>query len=38
MVPIDVREDALYLGFYLSLKTVDLNNLFRLIRADNERN
>jgi hypothetical protein len=38
MVPASVRADTKYSGFYLSLKTVDLNNSFRLIHEDNARN
>ena len=37
MVPVNIRADAKYSGFYLSLKTVDLNNLFKLVHGENDR-
>jgi hypothetical protein len=36
MVPLDVRSDTKYSGFYLSLKTIELNNLFKLVHEESE--
>jgi hypothetical protein len=34
MVPRDIRSDKKYSGFYLSLKTTELNNLFKLVHEE----
>ena len=36
LVPADVRSTKNYSGYYLSLKTVDLNHMFRLVHEESE--